>query len=178
MASGNSPEKLGRSGVAGGHCILVRTESLRAPIGTTQGRPAHDQWAKLRLIRDTISHYSPVLIAPLSNPISSRQRREKKERIAGEGLAQPDGALARGLLRPRHSESLPGRGSILNVARGQFRMSLDMARKAAATLQAIGDVVGLTREWVRQISIDQCGGIIRSRPTSQVASRSPCAETC
>ena len=29
------------------------------------------------------------------------------------------------------------------------------ARKAGATLQAIGDVVGLTREWVRQISIDQ-----------------------
>jgi hypothetical protein len=56
MASGNSPEKLGRSGVAGGHCMVVRTESLRAPIGTTQGRPAHDQWAKLRLIRDTISH--------------------------------------------------------------------------------------------------------------------------
>jgi hypothetical protein len=92
MASGNSPEKLGRSGVAGGHCILVRTESLRAPIGTTQGRPAHDQWAKLRLIRDTISHYSPVLIAPLSNPISSRRRPEKKERIAGEGFfrCQPE----------------------------------------------------------------------------------------
>src|ERR1700737_3603763 len=30
MASGNSPEKLGRSGVAGGHCMVVRTESLRA----------------------------------------------------------------------------------------------------------------------------------------------------
>jgi hypothetical protein len=29
------------------------------------------------------------------------------------------------------------------------------ARKAGATLQGIGDVVGLTREWVRQISIDQ-----------------------
>jgi hypothetical protein len=44
-------------------------------------------------------------------------------------------------------------------------MSLDVARKAAATLQAIGDVVGLTREWVRQISIDQCEGIISESHT-------------
>jgi GcrA cell cycle regulator len=42
------------------------------------------------------------------------------------------------------------------IARGIARNeAIIRARKAGATLQAIGDVVGLTREWVRQISIDQ-----------------------
>src|ERR1700730_5160407 len=109
MASGNSPEKLGRSGVAGGHCILVRTESLRAPIGTTQGRPAHDQWAKLRLIRDTISHYSPVLIAPLSNPISSRRlQKNKSASPAREGIAHETGHSA---LECISDQSAPTRGT-------------------------------------------------------------------
>ena len=38
------------------------------------------------------------------------------------------------------------------IARGIARNeAIIRARKAGATLQAIGDVVGLTREWVRQI---------------------------
>ena len=42
------------------------------------------------------------------------------------------------------------------IARGVARNeAIIRARKAGATLQAIGDVVGLTREWVRQISIGQ-----------------------
>jgi DNA-directed RNA polymerase sigma subunit (sigma70/sigma32) len=39
-----------------------------------------------------------------------------------------------------------------SVARNE---AIIRARKAGATLQAIGDVVNLTRERVRQISIDQ-----------------------
>src|ERR1700730_2894834 len=110
MALGNSLEKLGRSGVAGGHCMVVRTESLRAPIGTTQGRPAHDQWAKLRLIRDTISHYSPVLIAPLSNPISSRRlQKNKSASPAREGIAHETGHSA---LECTSDQSAPTRGDI------------------------------------------------------------------
>jgi len=50
-------------------------------IGTTQGRPAHDQWAKSSLIWDTISHYSRVLIAPLAI-ISSRRHVQKKIELA------------------------------------------------------------------------------------------------
>jgi DNA-directed RNA polymerase sigma subunit (sigma70/sigma32) len=42
------------------------------------------------------------------------------------------------------------------IARGIARNeAIIRARKAGATLQAIGDVVGLTREWVRQIVIQQ-----------------------
>jgi hypothetical protein len=42
------------------------------------------------------------------------------------------------------------------IARGGARNeAIIRARKAGATLQGIGDVVGLTRERVRQISIDQ-----------------------
>jgi hypothetical protein len=34
---------------------------------TIQGRPRHDLWTKLRLIRDTTNHYAPVLIAQNSS---------------------------------------------------------------------------------------------------------------
>jgi hypothetical protein len=85
MASGNSPEKLGRSGAAGGHCMVVRTESLRA------------QSARHRVDQPTISgrscansaHYKPLFACvdrTFVKSISSRRRPEKKERIAGEGL--------------------------------------------------------------------------------------------
>src|SRR3954471_686455 len=66
MASGNSREKLGRSGVAGGHCMVVRTESY-APNRHDTGSTSPRSVGEVTLIRDTISHYSPVLIAPLSN---------------------------------------------------------------------------------------------------------------
>jgi hypothetical protein len=36
------------------------------PIGTIQGRPRQRSVDEVALIRDTISHYTPVLIAPLS----------------------------------------------------------------------------------------------------------------
>src|SRR5262249_3972568 len=84
MASGNSREKLGRTGRSSpapdGGTGLNHYASL---IGTTQGRPAHDQWAKVALIWDTISHYSPVLIAPLANFIAPA-RPEKNKRFGGE----------------------------------------------------------------------------------------------
>ena len=44
---GQLREKVGGD-VAPRHCMVVRTESFAHPIGTTQGRPAHDQWTKLR----------------------------------------------------------------------------------------------------------------------------------
>src|ERR1700737_293022 len=83
MASGNSPEKLGRSGVAGGHCMVVRTESLRA------------QSTRHRIDQPTISgrscansaHYKPLFACvdrTFVKSISSRRRPEKKERIAAE----------------------------------------------------------------------------------------------
>src|ERR1700731_722807 len=77
MASGNSPEKLGRSGVAGGHCTVVRTESLRA------------QSARHRVDQPTIggrscansAHYKPLFACvdrTFVKSISSRRRPEKK----------------------------------------------------------------------------------------------------
>jgi hypothetical protein len=71
-------------GVAGGHCTVVRTESLRA------------QSARHRADLPTISgrscansaHYKPLFACvdrTFVKSISSRRRPEKKERIAGEG---------------------------------------------------------------------------------------------
>src|SRR6202040_3081348 len=79
MAAGNSPEKRGRSGVAGGHCMGVRTESLRA------------QSTRHRIDQPTISgrscansaHYKPLFACvdrTFVKSISSRRRPEKKER--------------------------------------------------------------------------------------------------
>src|SRR5258707_15686621 len=92
MASGNSPEKLGRSGVAGGHCMVVRTESLRA------------QSARHRVDQPTISgrscansaRYKPLFACvdrTFVKSISSRRRPEKKERIAGEGRGRAASAF-------------------------------------------------------------------------------------
>jgi hypothetical protein len=155
--------------------VVVRAVAhARSPLSSSQLAQRSEQSTHFTYCRRSgtaLGNTQPlsVLRGLVRGPIPTRAApRQRVNSVAGSA-ALPDGALARGLLRPRHSESLPGRGSIPKVARGQFRMSLDMARKAAATLQAIGDVVGLTREWARQISIDQCGGIIRSRPTSQVA---------
>jgi hypothetical protein len=52
----------GETGRTAGPRVLARTESLRTQSGTIQGGPRHDQWAKLGLIRHTISHYTPVMI--------------------------------------------------------------------------------------------------------------------
>src|ERR1700732_2467403 len=84
MASGNSPEKLGRNGVAGGHCMVVRTESLRAQ----SARHRVDQPTISARSCDNSGHYKPLFACVDRNfvkSISSRRRPEKKERIAGEG---------------------------------------------------------------------------------------------
>jgi hypothetical protein len=75
---GQLPEKLGRSAVAGGHCMVVRSESLRA------------QSARHRVDQPTISgrscansgHYKPLFACvdrTFVKSISSRRRPEKKE---------------------------------------------------------------------------------------------------
>ena len=58
------PEKLGRSGVAASRAWqgLDHYAPNRHDIGSTTARSVDE----LALIRDTISHYAPVLIAPLS----------------------------------------------------------------------------------------------------------------
>src|SRR5437660_12646955 len=58
------PEKLGRSGVAASRAWqgLDHNAPNRHDIGSTTARSVDE----LALIRDTISHYAPVLIAPLS----------------------------------------------------------------------------------------------------------------
>src|SRR3954471_21990375 len=92
MASGNSREKLGRSGVAGGHCMVVRTESY-APNRHDTGSTSPRSVGEVTLIRDTISHYSPVLIAPLSNlPRAGVQ----KKKSASPARAKTPGAAAGG----------------------------------------------------------------------------------
>jgi hypothetical protein len=68
------PEKLGRTARPR---VLARTESSRTQSGTIHGGPRHDHWARLGVVRYTISHYSPVMIA-LFRSNSSRWPREKK----------------------------------------------------------------------------------------------------
>src|SRR5215471_4370614 len=66
MASGNSREKLGRTGRSARHRMVVRTESLRIPNWHDTGSTSPRSVGEVTLIWDTISHYSPVLIAPLA----------------------------------------------------------------------------------------------------------------
>jgi hypothetical protein len=69
------PEKLGRSGVA----VSRAWSGLdRHDTGSTTARSVDE----VALIRDTISHYAPVLIAPLSNPIRRAGVQKKFERAA------------------------------------------------------------------------------------------------
>src|SRR5437773_12554849 len=79
------PEKLGRSGVAASRAWqgLDHYAPNRHDIGSTTARSVDE----LALIRDTISHYAPVLIAPLSIQIrragvqgGSRRAREREHR--------------------------------------------------------------------------------------------------
>ena len=63
MASGNSREKLGRTGRSARHRMVVRTESLRIPNWHDTGSTTPRSVGEVALIWDTISHYSPVLIA-------------------------------------------------------------------------------------------------------------------
>src|SRR6516162_4721753 len=66
--------------VAVRHRMVVRTESLRIPnrhdIGSTSPRSV----GEVALIWDTISHYSPVLIAPLAINFIAPAHPEKKRR--------------------------------------------------------------------------------------------------
>src|SRR6516164_9874782 len=77
MASGNSREKLGRTGRSARHRMVVRTESLRIPNWHDTGSTSPRSVGEVALIGDTISHYSRVLIAPLAI-ISSRRHVQKK----------------------------------------------------------------------------------------------------
>jgi hypothetical protein len=70
MASRSSQRN--RVVVGSSHPRLVRTRSLRAPNRHNTGSTIARSVDEVALIRDTISHYAPVLFAPLSNP--SRQR--------------------------------------------------------------------------------------------------------
>ena len=55
---GQLPKKL-----AAGPRLLARTESSRSELGTKQGGPPHDHWAKFGQLRYTRSQYSFVAIA-------------------------------------------------------------------------------------------------------------------
>src|SRR5262245_64052281 len=56
--------------VAARHRMVVRTESLRIPNWHDTGSTSPRSVGEVALIWDTISHYSPVLIAPLANFIA------------------------------------------------------------------------------------------------------------
>src|SRR5438445_10961165 len=58
--------------VAARHRMVVRTESLRIPNRHDTGSASPRSVGEVALIWDTISHYSPVLIAPLA--INSSRR--------------------------------------------------------------------------------------------------------
>src|ERR1700730_5123496 len=90
MASRNSPEKLGRSGVAGGHCMVVRTESLRTPIGTLSRRgyffhrPVIDELLS-PVIGEALRFRSPL--AACSASMSSCLRSASRLALAAESFA-------------------------------------------------------------------------------------------
>jgi hypothetical protein len=66
MASGNSRRNWVVLDVAARHRMVVRTESLRILNRYDTGSTSPRSVGEVALIWDTISHYSPVLIAPLS----------------------------------------------------------------------------------------------------------------
>src|SRR5213078_2521002 len=86
------PEKLGRSGVAASRAWqgLDHYAPNRHDIGSTTARSVDE----LALIRDTISHYAPVLIAPLSIQI---RRAGVQKKFVGPHL----GRLCAGIPSPR-----------------------------------------------------------------------------
>ena len=59
---GQLPKKL-----TAGPRVVPRTESSRSQLGTKQGGPPHDQWAKLGQLRCTRSEYAFVVIALFSD---------------------------------------------------------------------------------------------------------------
>ena len=69
--------------------MVVRTESLRIPNWHDTGSTSPRSGSEVALIWDTISHYSPVLIAPLAINFIAPARPEKKERIAVKPTRQP-----------------------------------------------------------------------------------------
>src|SRR6516225_7136315 len=67
--------------VAARHRMVVRTESLRIPNWHDTGSTNPRSGSEVGLIWDTISHYSPVLIAPLAiNFIAPARRRPRAGR--------------------------------------------------------------------------------------------------
>jgi hypothetical protein len=72
---------------------VVRTGSITHPIGTTQGSTTARSVDEVALIRDTISHYAPMLIAPLSIQIRGTGVQKKFGRVP----ESPAGQTARTL---------------------------------------------------------------------------------
>src|SRR5215471_10251946 len=64
--------------VAVRHRMVVRTESLRIPNWHDTGSTSPRSGGEVALIWDTISHYSPVLIAPLAIDFIAPAHPEKK----------------------------------------------------------------------------------------------------
>src|ERR1700730_3081539 len=78
------PEKLDRSGVVGGHCMVVRTESLRAQ----SARHRDDQPTISGRSCANSAHYKPLFACvdrTFVKSISSRRRPEKKSASPARG---------------------------------------------------------------------------------------------
>ena len=75
--------------VAARQRMVVRTESLRIPNWHDTGSTSPRSVGEVALIWDTISHYSPVLIAPLANFIAPARR--KKNKRSGLGVVHRAG---------------------------------------------------------------------------------------
>src|SRR6516164_2193046 len=85
MASA-TPGRKGRTGRSSpGTRWWYGTESLRIPNRHDTGSTSPRSVGEVALIWDTISHYSPVLIAPLANFIAPARR--KKNKRSGLGVA-------------------------------------------------------------------------------------------
>jgi len=67
--------------------VVPRTESSRSQLGTKQGGPPHDHWAKLGQLRYTRSQYAFVAIALFS--MNSSRRPQEKTRREPEAALKP-----------------------------------------------------------------------------------------
>jgi hypothetical protein len=72
-----------RVDVTARHRMVVRTEPLRIPNRHDTGSTSPRSVSEIALIWDTISHYSPVLIAPLAINFIAPARPEKKSASSG-----------------------------------------------------------------------------------------------
>src|SRR5213594_4739810 len=125
------PEKLGRSGVAASRAWqgLDHNAPNRHDTGSTTARSVDE----LALIRDTIRHYAPVLIAPLSIQIrrAGVQKKFVGPHLGSETPAEPtiprlfDGSVSAAPALPTAKAS----------ALHEFRGSITRLRHLLLTLQ-------------------------------------------